>query len=71
MSSRLISALKELSKCIVFVAIVFICFLNDFIVRFSSDVCCVLFYRLVGGAADIKITKDGNTLLKEMVSFHF
>lgn len=25
-------------------------------------------YRLVGGAGDIKLTKDGNTLLKEMVS---
>lgn len=24
--------------------------------------------RLVGGAGDIKLTKDGNTLLKEMVS---
>ena len=28
---------------------------------------CLL--RLVGGAGDIKLTKDGNTLLKEMVSF--
>jgi hypothetical protein len=25
--------------------------------------------RLVGGAGDIKLTKDGNTLLKEMVCF--
>lgn len=24
--------------------------------------------RLVGGAGDIKLTKDGNTLLKEMVT---
>lgn len=24
-------------------------------------------FRLVGGAGDIKLTKDGNTLLKEMV----
>jgi T-complex protein 1 subunit zeta len=27
--------------------------------------------RLVGGAGDIKLTKDGNTLLKEMVGFFF
>ena len=30
-----------------------------------------LWIRLVGGAGDIKLTKDGNTLLKEMVSFFF
>lgn len=30
---------------------------------------CSRFIRLVGGAGDIKLTKDGNTLLKEMVSF--
>lgn len=30
-----------------------------------------LWFRLVGGAGDIKLTKDGNTLLKEMVSFCF
>ena len=29
-----------------------------------SLICC----RLVGGSGDIKLTKDGNTLLKEMVS---
>lgn len=28
----------------------------------------IFFNRLVGGAGDIKLTKDGNTLLKEMVS---
>jgi hypothetical protein len=27
----------------------------------------ILLHRLVGGAGDIKLTKDGNTLLKEMV----
>jgi hypothetical protein len=26
-------------------------------------------YRLVGGAGQVKITKDGNVLLHEMVSF--
>lgn len=28
----------------------------------------LLNFRLVGGSGDIKLTKDGNTLLKEMVS---
>lgn len=27
------------------------------------------FFRLVSGAGDIKITKDGNVLLHEMVSY--
>lgn len=27
-------------------------------------------FRLVSGAGDIKITKDGNTLLHEMVRLH-
>jgi hypothetical protein len=30
-----------------------------------------VFFRLVGGAGDIKLTKDGNTLLKEMVCSFF
>lgn len=30
-----------------------------------------MFLRLVGGAGDIKLTKDGNTLLKEMVCVFF
>lgn len=34
--------------------------------RFGADL-VVLTSRLVGGAGDIKLTKDGNTLLKEMV----
>lgn len=30
-----------------------------------------VFHRLVSGAGDIKLTKDGNVLLHEMVSFPF
>ena len=32
-----------------------------------SDCFLSAMLRLVGGAGDIKLTKDGNTLLKEMV----
>lgn len=32
------------------------------------EICVLVNARLVGGAGDIKLTKDGNTLLKEMVS---
>lgn len=42
---------------------------------FDFDICMSLMLqtidRLVGGAGDIKLTKDGNTLLKEMVSSSF
>lgn len=33
------------------------------------EICILVIARLVGGAGDIKLTKDGNTLLKEMVRF--
>lgn len=35
---------------------------------FSGDINGFVDFRLVGGAGDIKLTKDGNTLLREMVS---
>ena len=53
-----------LSRCFVFFSIE-ICFV---FLRFNYFV-FLCFFRLVGGAGDIKLTKDGNTLLKEMVSF--
>ena len=44
----------------------------DLHTRFHVSISLITFriymFRLVGGAGDIKLTKDGNTLLKEMVS---
>lgn len=65
--SNLISAPKEPSRCNeeTYFPISFsdknnVKKVNYFVLDFS-------FSRLVGGAGDIKLTKDGNTLLKEMV----
>lgn len=43
----------------------------DFIFIFIRGFIFLFDDRLVGGAGDIKLTKDGNTLLKEMVSSSF
>ena len=64
MCSSPISVLREPSRCILSLSIYFV---NVHFLHFpdvNSLICC----RLVGGSGDIKLTKDGNTLLKEMVS---
>lgn len=62
--SNPISALKAPSRCNLFSSRSFLLFH----LKERCDFYCWL-CRLVGGSGDIKLTKDGNTLLKEMVRF--
>lgn len=47
---------------------IFLSFVCWFSIGHFIEICVLVIARLVGGAGDIKLTKDGNTLLKEMVS---
>lgn len=76
MYSNPISVLREPSRCKSLFTldgsvVSFLCLftLDDFC--FCVNIHAILSItpsRLVGGSGDIKLTKDGNTLLKEMVS---
>lgn len=60
---------KGTIKMYVFLLQIFFFFFG-FVLDINTTVIIVLLmldFRLVGGAGDIKLTKDGNTLLKEMV----
>lgn len=71
MCSNLTSALRELSKCKYFVSHSFRARIFTSLSRIRVGDLRLVFVlcRLVGGSGDIKLTKDGNTLLKEMVGF--